>query len=70
MAWGGKREGSGRKGYRSPSKRVDVSVPQEYAEKVKAYLKWLDEQTYPEVKVETPDLDAYLAANESDSNHK
>jgi hypothetical protein len=69
MAWGGKREGAGQKGYRSKSKRLHVVVPEEYVDKVKKYIKWLDEQTYPEIKVETPDIDAYLAESESDLNH-
>ena len=57
---GGKREGAGKKGYRSKDKRVHVVVPQEYAESVKQYLQWLDRKTYPEVRVEPPDLTKFL----------
>jgi hypothetical protein len=48
---------------------LHVIVPEQYADKVKKYIKWLDEQTYPEIKVETPDIDVYLAESESDLNH-
>ncbi len=58
---GGKREGSGQKGYRSKDKRIQVICPAEYAESVKAYIAWLDRQTYPEVRRELPDLEAFLS---------
>jgi hypothetical protein len=57
---GGKRDGSGKKGYRSKDKRIHVVVPEEYAESVKAYLRWLDAQTYPEVRREPPDITKFL----------
>jgi len=58
---GGKRDGSGKKGYRSKDERVQVKVPKEYVDSVKAYIEWLDHETYPEVRKEVPDLTAFLS---------
>lgn len=57
---GGKRENSGQKGYRSKDKRIQVVVPEEYVESVKQYLRWLDAQTYPDVRREPPNLSKFL----------
>ncbi len=57
---GGKRDNSGQKGYRSKDERVQVKVPKEYVDAMKEYLRWLDAQTYPEVRREPPDLSKFL----------